>query len=110
MLKCPTFILKRQCFLGKLASIGVTFPDTMPDDSVLNSILCPTTPIMAKIVSKYFMILFRSRKRLDEGATLDELGHINATCDYNEDDEAEINSFESDDDDIYSDESEAETT
>ena len=108
MLHCRSFHLKRQCFFGKLSSLGVIFPDSMSEDLILSSLLCPTTAAMAKIVSKYIKILFKSRKLLDEGVTIDELGFTNITLDY-EDDE-EVNDNDDSDDESFDDESGAETT
>ena len=63
---------------------------------------------MAKTVSKFIKILFKSRKLLDEGATIDQLGYTNITLDY-EDDE-DVNDNDDSDDVSFDDDSEAETT
>ena len=108
MLHCRSFNLKRQCFFGKLSSLGVVFPDLMSEDLILSSLLCPTSAVMAKTVSKFIKILFKSRKLLDEGATIDQLGYRDINLDY-EDDE-DVNDNDDSDDISLDDDSGAETT
>ena len=37
-------------------------------------LLCPTTHQAAKVVNKFCKIMFECRTKIDEGATLDEIG------------------------------------
>ena len=88
---CPSFAVKRQCFLGKLRSIGIIF-DELDNDQKLKIILCPVSTRMAKIVNKYFSILVNARKKLDEGATLGDLGFRPPSFDEEEDSDFELES------------------
>ena len=62
LLKCETFSLKRQCFFGKLKSLGITFNESALDSEILSTILCPTSIPAAKCVNKYINILFKNRE------------------------------------------------
>ena len=63
--------------MGKLPAIGIILDDSKSDDDKLARILCPTSTLMTKLVNKYFDILFKARKSLDEGSSLEELGQRN---------------------------------
>ena len=43
----------------------------------LARVLCPTSPQAAKCINKYILILEKSRKLLDDGTPLDQLGYRN---------------------------------
>ena len=66
LMVCPTFLNKRQCFLGKSKSLNPKFSNLCCDDLV-KSILCPTTTQSAKLLNKYITILLKARKNIDEG-------------------------------------------
>ena len=76
LLKCKTFSFKRQCFFGKMASLGIIFRETATDSEILSTILCPTNSQTAKCVNKYIKILFNNRELLDNGVNIDQLGHV----------------------------------
>ena len=71
LFQCTTFTLKRQCFLGKLLSIGIKIEESWPDNVKLAKILCPITSQAIKVINKYISIMEKSRKLLDEGIPLD---------------------------------------
>ena len=77
LFQCSTFILKRQCFIGKLSSLGVTIEDFWPDSIKLAKVLCPTSTQAAKCTNKFISILEKSRKLLDEGTPVNFLGYRN---------------------------------
>ena len=69
---CPTFLNKRQCFLGKLKSLNPKCSNLCCDD-LIKSILCPTTTQSAKLVNKYITIMLKARKNIDEGTHVSNL-------------------------------------
>ena len=76
LLGCPSFAIKRNCFLGKMGALGVSLDDSNTDNN-LSRILCPLNPKICKTVNKYIGILFNARKMLDEGTPLDQLFYRN---------------------------------
>ena len=74
ILVCNTFALKRNCFLGKIASILPNFPQLSMDEKLL-TILCPASADIALCVSKYLGIISDTRKKLDHGLSSDMLTH-----------------------------------
>ena len=82
LLKCPTFLTNRQCFIGKLSSLIPSFKN-MSTDLQLRTMLCPTTAIATKLVNKYIQILFNNGARIDNGdAILSYLTNsTNVNCD-----------------------------
>ena len=66
ILECNTFLLKRNCFIGKLKSLLPEF-ELMSLDHKLLTILCPATSEIAVCVSKYLEIISKTKKKLDEG-------------------------------------------
>ena len=77
LFQCNTFSLKRQCFLGKLCSLGISMEENWPDHIKLAKVLCPTSAQAAKCVSKFIAIMERNRNKIDEGTPPDYLGHRN---------------------------------
>ena len=45
------------------------------------TMLCPTTPIAAKLVNKYIKLVFEVRKKLDEGSPNLQQGPVNSVND-----------------------------
>ena len=72
--QCPTFSLKKQCFLGKLSSIGLVFGESEPPESCVAKILCPTSGPTAVCTNKYIGLLFKNRKLMDEGCPVNYIG------------------------------------
>ena len=66
VLVCPTFSLKRQCFLGRVTALLPHF-DSMTADQKLHTLLCPATTQLAKCVSKFLGIISDTRKEIDQG-------------------------------------------
>ena len=66
ILVCPTFNLKRQCFLGRVTALLPHF-DSMTADQKLHTLLCPATTQLAKCVSKFLGIISDTRKEIDQG-------------------------------------------
>ena len=77
LFECSTFILKRQCFLGKISSLGITFENNLPENIQIAKILCPTSTQAAKCINKYILIMEKSRRLIDEGTPPEFLGHRN---------------------------------
>ena len=77
LFECSTFHIKRQCFLGKLSSLGIKVEDNWSEHFKLASVLCPTSAKVAKCVNKYITIMERNRKLLDEGTPINHLGYRN---------------------------------
>ena len=91
VLECPTFNLKRQCFMGKLNSIGILLENLDPDQQLAKS-LCPFPPKMCKLVNKFFNILFKARKLLDEGTPWNQLGFRPPSLDVESDSSFDLDS------------------
>ena len=77
LFECSTFSWKRQCFFGKLASLGIIIEDTWPDHVKLAKVLCPTSAQAAKCISKFISIMEKNRSLIDEGTPPNYIGHIN---------------------------------
>ena len=90
---CGTFQFKRNCFLSRYETIH---PDitNMSNQSMVHTILCPTSTIKTKLANKYIKIMFETRKQLDEGIPIFNLGYEMGI---------EINPFFDDDNDNDSD-------
>ena len=63
LFQCTTFNLKRQCFLGKLSSLGIIIQETWPDNVKLAKVLCPTSTQAAKTVNKYISNMEKMSRR-----------------------------------------------
>ena len=74
ILTCGTFMLKRNCFFGKMSSLLPNFSKMSPDD-ILLSILCPANADIALCVSKYLGIISDTRTKLDQGLSPDMLNN-----------------------------------
>ena len=72
LLLCPTFQIKRNCFYGKLKSIGLNM-NHLNNANLLSTLLCPTNAKQAKLTNKFIDIVFKSRKLIDEGATIEQI-------------------------------------
>ena len=66
ILECNTFLIKRNCFFGKLISLLPNF-DQMSLEHKLLTILCPANADIALCVSKYLKIISETRTKLDQG-------------------------------------------
>ena len=74
--QCPTFEFKRNCYKGKMKSVGINI-DSYDSYSQAAIMLCPTTAKQAKITNKFIDIMFKTREQVDEGATTIECIKIN---------------------------------
>ena len=72
LMECPIFAIKRSCLYGKITSINPNF-SSLPDEDKFLQLLCPVTAQTTKLVSKFIEIMFQSRSKLDEGASISEL-------------------------------------
>ena len=72
ILECDTFLIKRNCFLGKITSMLPNFGQMSLDHKLL-TILCPATSEIAVCVSKYLKIITETRIKLDQGLSNDML-------------------------------------
>ena len=79
ILDCPTFSLKRRCFLGRVKAMLPNF-DSMTADQQLLTILCPATTQLAKCVSKYLGIITDARKQIDLGLQPEALLIYSKNC------------------------------
>ena len=60
-----------------MASLGINLDPNWSDNVKMAKLLCPTTAKAAKTVNKFIFVLEKSRKLLDEGTPIDQLGHRN---------------------------------
>ena len=67
ILLCQTFHRKRQTFLSKLRSVGVSFQDATSDTLLMSKILCPVSPQAVKLVNNYIKTLENDRVLFDNG-------------------------------------------
>ena len=72
LFECSTFSLKRNCFIGRISSLIPNFSKLTPEDQLV-TVLCPSSTIIAKTVSKYLGIIFETRKKLDKGLSSEML-------------------------------------
>ena len=66
ILECNTFVIKRNCFFGKITSLLPNFVGMSPEHQLV-SILCPANTEIALCVSKYLKIITETRVKLDQG-------------------------------------------
>ena len=66
ILFCKTFMLKRQCFVGRVTALCPAFL-SLTAEQQLSTLLCPTTSALAKCVSKFLGIISETRKEIDLG-------------------------------------------
>ena len=72
ILECNTFLIKRNCFFGKMTSLLPNF-NQMSLEHKLLTILCPANVDIALCVSKYLKIISETRTKLDQGLSNDML-------------------------------------
>ena len=72
LMECQTFKLKRNCLFGKISSLKPNFKNLTKNEQFA-TLLCPTTPQLAKLSNKFIKILFECRKKISEGATIEDL-------------------------------------
>ena len=72
LVQCPSFVQKRRCYFGKLKSTGLDI-EFAEDYEKVATMLCPTTVKQAKLINKFIEIMFKCRKQVDEGATIESL-------------------------------------
>ena len=70
---CGTLMFKRNCFLSRYELLHPSIKDMSTHDMV-HTILCPTTTTKVKLINKYIQILFDTRKKLDEGFQVFNMG------------------------------------
>ena len=66
ILRCDTFKLKRQCFIGRVSALCPAFP-SLSQEQQLTTIFAPASTELAKCVSKYLGILSKTRSEIDSG-------------------------------------------
>ena len=64
----------RNCFLARFAILKPEIHSLSPQNKTL-VIMCPTSTITAKLTNKYIKLMFESRKQLDEGTPIFNLGY-----------------------------------
>ena len=74
--QCRTFDFKRRCYFGKLLSLGINI-EQYDCNSQAAIMLCPTTAKQTKLSNKFIEIMFRTRKEVDEGATIESIKEYN---------------------------------
>ena len=72
---CNIFALKRSCFFFKMSSVHRNFLN-LDTDSKVSKMLCPSDVCSAKLVNSYIGILTKSRRKIDEGYSVQSLGYI----------------------------------
>ena len=85
---CKTFLLKRNCLFGKIASIDPSFINLTAQQKVAK-MLCPKNVQIAKLVNKFINITNEARNRIDRGEEMD-LGFF-TDCSLNDSAISEIN-------------------
>ena len=70
ILICPTFMVKRNCFFGRISALIANFHQ-LSEDQKLAVILCPANVEIALCVSKYLGIICNTRTKIDEGLAID---------------------------------------
>ena len=63
---CGTFTLKRNCLLGRYETIHPGIKE-LPIQSMVHTVLCPTSILKTKLINKFIKIMFETRKHLDDG-------------------------------------------
>ena len=72
ILICPSFRLKRNCFLARISSLIPNFIQLSLENQLL-AILCPNSTEIAVCVSNYLRIISETRYKLDQGLSHDML-------------------------------------
>ena len=73
-MKCPTFSIKRACFVGKLTSVIPRF-NMLPMYDQFKTIMCPTKAAAVKITNQFFRIMFLARDKLADNVPFSELSY-----------------------------------
>ena len=73
LMKCKTFTISRNCFLGKYTSIAPEFRK-LNDEEKFIRLLCPKTAQEVKLINKFIKILFDWREKIDNGFEIKNLG------------------------------------
>ena len=73
-MKCPTFNIKRACFIGKVNSIIPGFKNMSSIDQ-FKTVMCPTVAAVCKVTNQFFRIMFLARDNLIEGVSITELSY-----------------------------------
>ena len=76
LVQCSTFNVKRNCMFGKMSSLLPNFMSLTSEEKFVQ-LLCPVTAQAAKLASKFIKIMVESRKKLDDGSTLEDIGFRN---------------------------------
>ena len=63
---CGTFTFKRNCFLARYENVHPGIKE-MCTESMVHTVLCPTSTLKAKLINKFIKLVFESRKKLDDG-------------------------------------------
>lgn len=71
---CKSFTFKRNCFLARFGNIHPEIHNMTTQDKT-KIILCPNSTITAKLTNKYIKLMFETRKQLDEGTPVFNLGY-----------------------------------
>ena len=61
---------------GKMSSLLPNFMSLTSEEKFVQ-LLCPVTAQAAKLASKFIKIMVESRKKLDDGSTLEDIGFRN---------------------------------
>ena len=72
VLQCQTFLLKRNCFFGRMSALIPGFSN-MSDRDKLLTVLCPVKTEVAKTISNILGIMSETRKNLENGLSSDML-------------------------------------
>ena len=73
-MKCPTFSVKRACFIGKLNSFMPGFK-TLSSKDQFKTIMCPTVAAACKVTNQFFRIMFLARDNLTLDQSISELSY-----------------------------------
>ena len=71
---CSSFTLKRNCLFSKLDTIKIGFSNLSSVEKTA-ILLCPTSVLTAKLSNKYIQIMFKTRKLLDDGYSVFNMGY-----------------------------------
>ena len=72
MLHCDVFKNTRSCLFEKLSAIMPGFKQ-LSDQNKLSTLMCPTTPRVAKLVNRFIKFMFQKRESISSGVTNDDL-------------------------------------
>ena len=72
---CSSFTLKRNCLFSRLDTVKTGFSNLSSVEKTA-IILCPTSVLPAKLSNKYIKIMFKTRKLLDDGYPIFNMGYM----------------------------------